>query len=137
MRVFIAVDPTRIRARAQSYLWVMIACTALGAHTARAEPSGPADNWGGASDHAWISFGIGMGANVIRLRPAAGMAVCMTPGLIREIHDYYKPSPGTRHGLFSRRDLLSDAVGCGLGYLSADGVRWAITGRSLTFSARF
>ena len=130
-------DTRLIRARAQSYLWGMIACTALGAHTARAEPSGPADNWGGMRAHVGLSAGMGMIGNVLQLRPRTAFLGCLGVGVLKEVGDYYKPSPGTRHGLFSRRDLVSDAVGCGLGYLSADGVRWAITGRSLTFSARF
>ena len=47
--------------------------------------------------------------------PVKAWALAMVPGVVKEIQDYRKDTPGYRHGLFSRKDLISDAVGAAIG----------------------
>jgi hypothetical protein len=91
-----------------------------------------ADNWGGRNAHLGFSAGIGGVAGLQGLRPTTGLGLCMAVGVAKEIGDYHKPSPGYKHGLFSRRDLVSDAVGCGLGYFVGRGLHLAITPGGVT-----
>jgi hypothetical protein len=105
------------------------------------EPS-PVDNSGGAQAHASVSFAIGVATDLGELKPLPAFSSCMAIGVLKETYDYFKPSPGLRHGLFSKRDLLADAGGCLLGYFSAEGVRWAFSSPRrgsayLAFSAAF
>lgn len=118
-------------------LWVMVLTAALFAHPAQAEPNAPADNWGGARSHAIYSAGMGAAAALLDMRPATGFAACLGVGIVKEVGDYYKPSPGTRHGLFSGRDLLADAAGCGLGYLGMRGVQIMLQPRAVAVAMTF
>lgn len=107
------------------------------AEAAQAEPYAPTDNWGGRSAHIKISAGMGAVSAMLDLRPAVGLGACMAVGVIKEVGDYYKPSPGTRHGLFSVRDLASDAAGCVLGYGTVKGVRWMLAPRAAYMRLEF
>jgi hypothetical protein len=88
----------------------------------------PPDNWGGWKAHVGVSFAFGGVSTLIvtKERSLKGLEACqvycqrfalaMLPGLYREWDTYaHKPEPGYRHGLFSKRDLLANAVGAGLG----------------------
>ena len=85
----------------------------LFAFSAQAEPTYK-DSWGGARDHFALSAGIGGAATLMGVNHP--MVACMAVGVAKEVADYYKPSPGYRHGLFSGRDLIADAAGCALGH---------------------
>ena len=69
------------------------------------------DNWGGARQHILGSAAIGLGvATVFPDTPLWGQfAISMIPGVLKEIGDC------DEYGLFSRKDLISDAIGVSLG----------------------
>ena len=76
----------------------------------------PPDNWGGYQAHVAISAVLGTASRTLVFKdPVKAWALAMVPGVIHEIHDYRKDTPGYRHGLFSRKDLISDAVGAAIG----------------------
>lgn len=78
-------------------------------------PNMPPDGWGGAQAHVGISALIGAATRSVVREPLPAFGVCMVPGLVKEVADYRKGQPGFRHGLFSRKDLISDAAGCAVG----------------------
>jgi hypothetical protein len=85
----------------------------------------PPDNWGGAKAHVGISAAIGVASRAFIADPVYAWGACMIPGLYREVNTYYRhPEPGYRHGLLSRRDLVSNGVGC-LAGVTIGGVAFA------------
>lgn len=88
-------------------------------------PYMPPDNWGGRSSHILYEAAIGTATGLyFKDNKWAAFGTCFSVGVIKEIKDFYKGQPGYKHGLFSRNDLVSDAVGCGIGVLlAAPGLR--------------
>jgi hypothetical protein len=76
----------------------------------------PPDGWVGATAHVGISALFGVASRTLVFKdPVKAWALAMVPGVVKELQDYRKDTPGYRHGLFSRKDLISDAVGAAIG----------------------
>jgi hypothetical protein len=76
----------------------------------------PPDGWGGYRAHIGYSAAFGLASRTFVFKdPVKAWALAMVPGVVKEIQDYHKETPGYRHGLFSRKDLISDAVGAAIG----------------------
>jgi hypothetical protein len=76
----------------------------------------PPDTWGGSTAHFGISAALGAASRMLVFKdPVKAWALAMVPGVLKEVQDYRKDTPGYRHGLFSRKDLISDAVGAAVG----------------------
>jgi hypothetical protein len=76
----------------------------------------PPDGWGGYKAHIGISAVFGAASRTLVFKdPVKAWALAMVPGVLKEVQDYRKDTPGYRHGLFSRKDLISDAVGAAVG----------------------
>ena len=98
-------------------------------------PNMPPDNAGGRRAHLLYEGAIGIVASEIWPEsPAKAFAACFSVGLLKEVADYSKGQPGYRHGLFSRKDLLADAAGCGLGIGLDKGARLMLTPRGAYLS---
>ena len=98
-------------------------------------PNMPPDNSGGRRAHMLYEGVIGVVTSEIWPEsPAKAFAACFSVGLLKEAADYSKGQPGYRHGLFSRKDLLADAAGCGLGIGLDKGVRLMLTPRGAYLS---
>ena len=98
-------------------------------------PNMPPDNSGGRSEHLRYFGAIGLaGSLLFPEHPWAVFSGCMAIGVAKEIDDYKHGQPGYRHGLFSRKDLLADAAGCGLGIGLDKGARLMLTPRGAYLS---
>lgn len=88
-------------------------------------PYMPPDNWGGKRSHILYESVIGTATGLyFKDNKPLAFGTCWAVGVIKEIKDFQKGQPGYKHGLFSRNDLVSDAVGCGIGvFLAAPGLR--------------
>jgi hypothetical protein len=102
-----------------------------------AGPFAPAqnpDNWSDAPQHFLIVGlvpGLIVGSVWPDLHPAAQFGMCSVPGLFHE----FEPSSGNT---WSRRDLLVNSLGCGVGLWATHGFRIGATpgGVQLTYSVR-
>lgn len=77
------------------------------------------DNWGGRDAHQTVSGVVGMGVQ-FQFRDAwtwpEKAALCLAPGAAKELLDYAGGSG------VSRRDMLSNAAGCAMGFGLASGL---------------
>ena len=100
-------------------------CTTL---AQAAEPHMPPDGVGGRNSHIQYSAALGLATTFLVSEKRAlkldycpltcqRFALALAPGVLKEVSDYYKPSPGTKHGLWSRKDLQADVVGAAIGVL--------------------
>lgn len=83
--------------------------------------------------HFAISTAIGLGSTYVFEDYRYSLAACLAVGIAKETYDYVD------YGLFDEKDLMYDALGCGLGVFTGETIKFHFQddGASLSFNYKF
>lgn len=72
--------------------------------------------------HLAVSAVIGAGSTLIFDDYRYSLGLCLSAGIAKEVYDHYD------YGEFDEKDLMYDAIGCGLGVLTGEVIKFHSTG---------